>query len=91
MGRGSSGNVLAALASFFIPGLGQLLQGRWLLAAFMFAMTWLLWIVLLGWVIEAFGTLNALIPAMFVSLALFIYGSLYTSVWRYRSPVANAA
>lgn len=27
-GQGSAGNVLAALASFFIPGLGQLLQGR---------------------------------------------------------------
>lgn len=33
--QGSSGNVIAALASFFIPGLGQLVQGR-LLAAFMF-------------------------------------------------------
>jgi len=31
MGRGSTGNVIAALCSFFIPGLGQLLQGRWLL------------------------------------------------------------
>ena len=28
MGSGSCGNVIAALASFFIPGLGQLLQGR---------------------------------------------------------------
>ena len=27
-GQGSAGNVIAALASFFIPGLGQLLQGR---------------------------------------------------------------
>ena len=59
MGRGSSGNVLAALASFFIPGLGQLLQGRWLLAAFMFAMTWLLWIVLLGWVIHLWSIIDA--------------------------------
>ena len=29
MENGSCGNVIAALASFFIPGLGQLLQGRW--------------------------------------------------------------
>jgi TM2 domain-containing membrane protein YozV len=35
-GTGSSGNVIAALCSFFIPGLGQLLQGKLLLAAFMF-------------------------------------------------------
>lgn len=26
--QGSTGNVIAALASFFIPGLGQLIQGR---------------------------------------------------------------
>jgi hypothetical protein len=31
-GQGSAGNVLAALCSFFIPGLGQLLQGRLLMA-----------------------------------------------------------
>ncbi len=33
---GSAGNVIAALCSFFIPGLGQLLQGKILLAALMF-------------------------------------------------------
>ena len=33
-GQGSSGNIIAALASFFAPGLGQLLQGRVL--AFLF-------------------------------------------------------
>ena len=27
-GRGSTGNVIAAVCSFFIPGLGQLVQGR---------------------------------------------------------------
>ncbi len=35
-GRGSAGNVIAALASFFIPGLGQLLQGRVIQALFFF-------------------------------------------------------
>ena len=44
MGSGSCGNVIAALASFFIPGLGQLLQGRWVAALFMFVMTALLWL-----------------------------------------------
>ena len=38
-GRGSSGNVIAALASFFIPGLGQLIQGRLLPAALFFLFT----------------------------------------------------
>ena len=48
-GRGSCGNVLAALASFFSPGLGLVLQGRWLLGGFMFFITFLLWIILRGW------------------------------------------
>ncbi|MFU8812593.1 MAG: hypothetical protein ACNA78_06465 [Balneolaceae bacterium] len=58
-GQGSGGNVLAALASFFIPGLGQLLQGRLLLAAFMFVMAALLWVVLLGWIIHLWSIINA--------------------------------
>lgn len=58
-GRGSCGNVLAALASFFIPGLGQLLQGRWLLAGFMFVMTFLLWMILLGWIIHLWSIIDA--------------------------------
>lgn len=37
--RGDSGNVIAALASFFIPGLGQLVQGRLIWAAFFFLTT----------------------------------------------------
>jgi hypothetical protein len=48
MGNGSCGNVIAALASFFIPGLGQLLQGRWLLAGLMF-----LWIIHLWSIVDA--------------------------------------
>ena len=59
MGRGSCGNVLAALASFFIPGLGQLLQGRWLLAGFMFVLTALLWLILLGWIIHLWSIIDA--------------------------------
>ena len=35
IGQGSGGNVLAAVCSFFIPGLGQLVQGR-ILAALLF-------------------------------------------------------
>jgi hypothetical protein len=59
MGQGSCGNILAALASFFIPGLGQLLQGRWLLAAFMFVMTFVLWLILLGWIIHLWSIIDA--------------------------------
>ena len=59
MGSGSCGNVIAALASFFIPGLGQLLQGRWLLAGVMFLLTALLWLVLLGWIIHLWSIVDA--------------------------------
>jgi hypothetical protein len=61
MGSGSCGNVIAALASFFIPGLGQLLQGRWLLAGFMFVLTALLWLILLGWIIHLWSIVDAAI------------------------------
>jgi len=58
-GQGSAGNVLAALCSFFIPGLGQLLQGRLLLAAVQFVAAAVLWIILLGWIIHIWSILDA--------------------------------
>lgn len=58
-GQGSAGNVIAAAASFFIPGLGQLLQGRLLLAIVQFVLAALLWLVLLGWIIHLWSILDA--------------------------------
>lgn len=58
-GQGSGGNVLAALSSFFIPGLGQLLQGRLLMAAVHFAFAGFLWIFLLGWIVHLWSILDA--------------------------------
>ena len=58
-GQGSSGNVLAAICSFFIPGLGQLVQGRLLKAIIMFVLAAVLWIVLLGWLIHLWSILDA--------------------------------
>lgn len=58
-GQGSTGNVIAALASFFIPGLGQLLQGRLIKAAIMFVLAAILWIFLLGWIIHVWSILDA--------------------------------
>jgi TM2 domain-containing membrane protein YozV len=58
-GQGSTGNVIAALASFFIPGLGQLLQGRLIMAAIQFVMAAILWFFLLGWVIHLWSILDA--------------------------------
>lgn len=58
-GQGSAGNVLAALCSFFVPGLGQLLQGRLLKAVLQFLLAGALWFVLLGWVIHLWSVLDA--------------------------------
>lgn len=58
-GQGSSGNVLAAICSFFIPGLGQLVQGRLLKAIVMFVLAALLWIILLGWLVHLWSILDA--------------------------------
>ncbi|MGE4073685.1 MAG: hypothetical protein AB7E72_21135 [Lysobacterales bacterium] len=58
-GQGSAGNVIAALASFFVPGLGQLLQGRFLIAVVQFVLAAVLWLILLGWVIHLWSILDA--------------------------------
>jgi len=58
-GQGSAGNVIAALCSFFIPGLGQLLQGRLLLAIVQFLLAGILWWFLLGWIIHLWSILDA--------------------------------
>lgn len=69
MAQGSTGNVIAALCSFFVPGLGQLIQGRlgsailWFLGACIaFAVTWLITFSLLpfGWfLVSVFSCINA--------------------------------
>jgi TM2 domain-containing membrane protein YozV len=68
-GQGSTGNVIAAICSFFVPGLGQLFQGRlvsallwFVVACAAFAITWLLTLSLLpfGWfIISVLSCINA--------------------------------
>jgi TM2 domain-containing membrane protein YozV len=58
-GQGSTGNVIAAVCSFFIPGLGQLVQGRVVMAAVQFVLAFLLWFILLGWLIHVWSILDA--------------------------------
>ena len=58
-GQGSTGNVIAALASFFIPGLGQLLQGRPIMALVWFVAAGVLWVFLLGWLVHLLSVLDA--------------------------------
>ena len=57
--QGSTGNVIAALCSFFIPGLGQLLQGRILAAAIQFVLAAVLWWILLGWIVHIWSIVDA--------------------------------
>src|SRR5229473_2892009 len=67
-GQGSTGNVIAALCSFFIPGLGQLLQGRLFIAIVQFCLAAVMWIVLLGWLIHLWtiGNRNSNFGNLFV-------------------------
>src|SRR2546421_2455425 len=58
-GPGSGGNVLAALCSFFIPGLGQLLQGRLGMAIVHFVLAGILWFFFLGWLIHLWSIIDA--------------------------------
>ena len=61
-GQGSTGNVIAALASFFVPGLGQLLQGRLMRALFMFVLAGGVWVIsfgTLGWIIHLWSVIDA--------------------------------
>lgn len=68
-GQGSTGNVIAAICSLIVPGLGQLVQGRVLSAILWFvagciagAVTWLLTLSLFpfGWfVVSLFSCISA--------------------------------
>lgn len=58
-GQGSAGNVIAALCSFFIPGLGQLVQGRIFAAVVHFILAALLWTILLGWLVHLWSIISA--------------------------------
>jgi len=60
-GPGSTGNVIAALCSFFIPGLGQLIQGRILAALLQFVLASILWYFLLGWLVHLWSVVDAAI------------------------------
>ncbi len=66
-GQGSTGNVIAAVCSFFVPGLGQLVQGRLGMAILQFVLAVILWFFLLGWAIHLWSILDAALwkpPAM---------------------------
>jgi TM2 domain-containing membrane protein YozV len=60
-GQGSTGNVIAAVCSVFVPGLGQLVQGRFIMAAVQFVLASFLWFFLLGWAVHLWSVIDAAI------------------------------
>jgi TM2 domain-containing membrane protein YozV len=58
-GPGSDGKVLTALCSFFIPGLGQLLQGRLGMALVQFVLARILWFFWIGWFVHLWSVIDA--------------------------------
>ena len=60
--KGSTGNIVAGVASFFLPGLGQLVQGRIIAAIFFFVLSGVIWLVsftTLGWLGHVIAAWNA--------------------------------
>lgn len=65
-GQGSGGNVLAAICNVFIPGLGQLVQGRILAALIFFVAAGIsaaLILILIGYVLVPIVYIWAIIDA----------------------------
>lgn len=59
MAQGSTGNVIAAVCSFFVPGLGQLVQGRLFAAFIQFVLAGVLWFFFLGWLVHIWSVIDA--------------------------------
>jgi TM2 domain-containing membrane protein YozV len=55
----SPNNFIPALMSFFIPGLGQLIQGRLVAALLYFVVTLALWVFFLGWLGHIIACIDA--------------------------------
>ena len=55
----SSNNDIPAVVSFFVPGLGQLIQGRLIAALLYFSISVALWFFFLGWVGHILACIDA--------------------------------
>ncbi len=53
------GNVICAIASFFIPGLGQLFQGRCCAFIAHSLLASILWFFFLGWAVHLYSIYDA--------------------------------
>ncbi|KGJ87889.1 hypothetical protein [Thalassotalea sp. ND16A] len=61
--QGSGGNVLAAICCIFIPGLGQLVQGRIFAALLFFVFSGILYFTWVFWIVGALLHLWSIIDA----------------------------
>lgn len=52
-------NVICGICSFFIPGLGQLLQGRIIAALLHFVLAAVLWVFWMGWLVTVWSVYSA--------------------------------
>jgi hypothetical protein len=57
--RRPGGNIAPALLSLWIPGLGQLTQGRPGRGIALFGMSAIMWVILLGWVMHITAAVDA--------------------------------
>ena len=64
-GQGSAGNVIAAICSLIIPGLGQLVQGRILSAIFWFALACIVGALVFVFSLGLFGGFGWLLVSVF--------------------------
>jgi TM2 domain-containing membrane protein YozV len=72
IGQGTAGNVIAALVNVFVPGLGQLLQGRLLPAILFFIL-----------IVTGYALWFLLIPAILAGL-LHLWCILDAAIWKPR-------
>jgi len=61
-GQGSAGNVIAAICSLVFPGLGQLVQGRFLMSLVFVVASVTVWVIsfgALGWITHIWACIDA--------------------------------
>jgi TM2 domain-containing membrane protein YozV len=54
-------NLILALLSVFIPGLGQLLQGRIMAGITHFIVALIAWLICMGWIVHLFSGIDVLV------------------------------
>ena len=72
-GQGSTGNVIAAICSLIVPGLGQLVQGRILSAIFWFGLACIVGALVFIFSLGLFGGFGWLLVSIFSCISAATY------------------